>query len=84
MQKMAVRVLLPLLSYILLLGPRTFINADTDPSDGQYSANASSASYIYICVCVRKLFRLFCVYFFMLANVFVFVLFIMCFWEIGM
>lgn len=82
MQKMAVRVLLPLLSYILLLGPRTFINADTDPSDGQYSANASSASYIYI----YKLFRLFWVYFFMLANVFVFVfvLFIMCFWEIGM
>lgn len=73
MQKMAVRVLLPLLSYILLLGPRTFINADTDPSDGQYSANASF-----------KLFRLFWVYFFMLAYVFVFVLFIMRFWEIGM
>lgn len=48
MQKMAVRVLLPLLSYILLLGPRTFINADTDPSDGQYSANASFASYLCI------------------------------------
>lgn len=33
---------------------------------------------------VYKLFRLFWVYFFMLAYVFVFVLFIMCFWEIGM